>query len=644
MKKLRSRIIKALIAIVMCFFCAFSFVGCGMGGNPGKGTDRVPGGGTTGSTAPPLKEPSSPDISDVVGDGPSIEDYNEVFAGAIAVYEADRTDDIYYDKYQQKNMSFNELLDRQFTTMADYLYSTLNKIYGTTSASNVGGITGYKGTVNYNYVDTLTTSLQKKVSGLDDGTLANKETLSYKNAINGGYKIMAKLVTETDASTGEEVQSIQFDKYSDTELVADNAWKRASLFSKDYIKKCLVNIYISLGGISVDTDATFSYTSNNLLIRHYETYSPTYSIDNGYKEITKLGFSEDFLWHVAYFLAYDIIGKDNLEASINGAKDIFSGTTIKPLKVTDLTGIADLTNLTDIPAFNTYQNYKGYDAVIKDVVWNMAKLAVPSSGTVSFASSINYFNGSNSSTTMFPRLQLNEYVFYDDVDTICDVKPVPEPDPDEEYDPDAEEEPTLEGTPRKLKQLIYIPKVTMEDLEDGLFNVDTLFMGLKKNSGSDFMVKVTFDAVFDKSGKSASQKELVFSTDYKNVTQNKVVVSATYDDTEDTVDGAMFTDSELEKKEDYRFGDAVLKNGVSIDNLTSKSFNKESYTVKYSDNTTYTYDIGRMCVYNDLFDSEFNLNFSKNYLQFNFQYFDKGGAELSSVPSMYLMYFALESM
>ena len=572
MKKCRSKIIRALIAFVMCFFCAFSFIGCGMGGNPGKGSDRVPGGGTTGSTAPPLKEPSQPDLGGVVGDEPSIDDYNEVFAGAIAVYEVDKASKVFYDKYQQRNMSFNELVDRQFTTMADYLYSTLNKIYGTTSASSVGGISGYKGTVNYNYVDTLTTALQKKITGLDSGSLANKETLSYKNAINGGYKISAKLVTETDPSTDTEVQSIQFDKYSDSEVVTENAWKKASSFTKDYLKKSLANIYISLGGISVDTGATFDYKSNNLLINHYTTFSPSLSLDLAYKEITQIGLNEKFLWHVAYFLAYDVIGADNLNKSIEGAKEIFSGSTIKPLKITDITGITDIT---DIAIFKTYQNYKGYDAIIKDVVWNMAKLAVPSSGTISFASSINYFNGTNSSTTMFPRVIQNEYVFYDDVDTICDVKPTPAPDPDAPYDPDAEEEPTLEGTPRKLKEIIYIPKVTMDDLDDDLFNVDTLFMGVKKNGGSDFTIKITFDAVFDKSGKSASQKELVFSTDYKNVDKNKLVVSGSYDDSEDTVDGAMFTESELEKKEDYRFGDAVLKNGVSIDNLVSKSFNKE---------------------------------------------------------------------
>lgn len=643
MKKLCKKIIRAFIAVVMCFFCAFSFGGCGVGGNPGQGTDKVPGGGTTGTTAPPLKEPSEPDLGGVIGDEPSIDDYNEVFAGAIAVYEVDKTSKVFYDKYQQKNMSFNELVDRQFTTMADYLYSTLNQIYGTPTASSVGGISGYKGTVNYNYKDTLTTALQKKISRLDEGTLANKETLNYKNAINGGYKISAKLVTETNPSTGEDEQSIQFDKYSTTETVAENAWKKASSFNKDYLKKSLANIYISLGGISVDTDASFSYTSNNLLVNNYKTYTPALSLDLAYKQINQIGLSEKFLWHVAYFLAYDVIGENNLKASINANSTIFNGSNIKPIKVTDLTGL-DLADLTKLEPFVTYQNYKGYDAIIKDVVWNMAKLAVPGSGTISFASSVKYFEGSNSSTTMFPRVKQNEYIFYDDVDTICDVKPTPEPDPDAPYDPDAEEEPTLEGTPRKLKEIIYIPKVTMEDLEDDLFNVDTLFMGVKKNGGSDFTIKITFDAVFDKSGKSASQKELVFSTDYKNVEKNKLVVSSKYDDTEDTVDGAMFTESELEKKEDYRFGDAVLKNGVSIDNLVKNSFNTEKFTVKYSDNTTYTYDIARMCVYNDLFDSELNLNFSKNYLKFNFQYFSKSGVELDDVPSMYLMYFALESM
>ena len=648
MKKSKSKFLRILFALIVCVLCSFSFLGVGCpgiggGGQPGKGTNLVPGGGATGSTAPEPEEEEVPSLEDVIGEeGTTIEDYNEVFAGAIAVYDADQNSRIFYDKYQQKNLTFKELIDRQFDTMTNYIYNTLTKVYGTTIAANAGGITGYKGTVNYNYVDTISTALQKELSGLKTGTTANKETLNYTDAINGGYKILSKEVTVTDEETGESKTTLSFDKYSDTEKVSTNAWKKASKFNslqgleaKAYIKKALMNMYIAEAEINVDTSKDFDFKSSSKLYDQYRAYNPQISIDNAYAKINKLGISKRYIWHVAYFIGYDLIGETNLNNSIEGAKKIFSGSTIKKLENVETANTA---------LFDTYQNYKGYESIVEDIAFNMSKLAVPSSGTVSFSNSVNYFNGTNLDTTMFPRIQQNEYIFYDDVNNISDVKPSPEPDEDEEYDPDEESEPTLEGTPRKLKEVIYIPQITMEDLKDGLFNVDTLFLGLKKKGGSDFTVKITFDAIFNNSSKVANKKELIFSTDYKNISNNKVVVTGDYDDMEHTIDGAMFTEEELEKKEDYRLGDAELKNKESIATFITNSFNKENYTIKYSDGSTFTYEIARMCVYNSLYDSDFNLNFTKNYIRFNFDYYTTNGSDLSSVPTMYLMYFMLESM
>ena len=128
-------------------------------------------------------------------------------------------------------MSFKELIDRQFDTMASYLVDTLTKIYGTTMAAGSGSISGFKsGVISYNYSDTISINTQKILAGLGTGGITNQETLNYTNAINGGYRINKTEDVYTDPDTGETITEYNFDGYS-TELVTANAWYRASKFN-----------------------------------------------------------------------------------------------------------------------------------------------------------------------------------------------------------------------------------------------------------------------------------------------------------------------------------------------------------------------------------------------------------------------------
>lgn len=650
MKKFGKRILHSLIAIVLCIFCSFSAVGCVPGpSNPGQGSGTVKPGGSTPTIKPLFPETSWPEFDDN-----SIADYNDVFAGVLAVYETDQNSAVFYDKNLGKNVSYRELIDRQFDTMASYLYDTLSRIYGTNKASNTGVIGGYKtGNINYNFSDTVSTVSQKKIAGLDSGTLANKETLNYNDAINGGYKITYKEESITDEATGTTSTVYSFDKYSETDKVSTNAWKKASSFSKDYLKRALMNIYLDLDGIGFDESETLNLTKHNALKTKYQTYSTPNNVDSLYEQITTLGFSKKYLWHVAYFLAYDVIGEANILNSINASDTIFtsaSQTAIKPL-----------TNITadNLTVFETYQNYKGYDIIIRDVVWNMAKLYVPTSGVIKFDGSVDstYFNGSNALSTMFPRVTQNEYVYYDDIDLIADVKEEEvktksKKDDDEDYE-DEEDSITIGGSVRKLKELIYIPHITNSKV-GSTFTVDTLFMGFK-STGSQFLVNITYDAVYDNESEKAEGKTLVYDEEYKKdemVVGSKVKVFTEYSDMGDDenknvgsmIDAGLYTETEQKDLSKFALGDVVISDGTAIDTFVSNCFHTEDYTVTYPDNSTNTYSIARLGVYNNLYNTSGALNFTKNYFSFKFNYYTSEGATMDSIPSMYIMYLSLGSM
>jgi len=159
-KKKIKKVCNIILSLILCLFSAFSFAGCGgVGGggtgnvdndnndetqNPGSGNGYLGGGGTQ------VPDKTSP--------------LNKAFMGAIIVSTGGGK---YYDKYLAGSdltyggetvrsdgfVSFDVLVDRQFETMASYIYDSLNYIYGT-SNDHVVEIINYGDIKNFDIADT----------------------------------------------------------------------------------------------------------------------------------------------------------------------------------------------------------------------------------------------------------------------------------------------------------------------------------------------------------------------------------------------------------------------------------------------------------------------------------------------------------
>jgi hypothetical protein len=94
-----------------------------------------------------------------------------------------------------------------------------------------------------------------------------------------------------------------------------------------------------------DADSTLksSYKSFNL------SNIPTSFNASG---ITTIGIDRNYLWNISYFVAFSLIGEDNMKATIDSESKVISGETVKAIS-------AD--NLSD------FEKYKGYNVVLKEL-------------------------------------------------------------------------------------------------------------------------------------------------------------------------------------------------------------------------------------------------------------------------------------
>lgn len=605
------RLLNIVSLILLCFFCAFTFCGCmgmgglssGSGGSSGGGSSGgSSGGGSSGSGTGGGSESGSSD--------PSINDYNDVFMGVIGIYEVDANQQVFYDKYKNSKVSFKTLRDRQFDALATYLYNSLYKIYGSTSASNI--ISGYGSDKTFEFENIINTNSQKIIAGLKGGTLANSNQLNYANAINGGYDLD---ITTTDNGDGTvTINSISYN----TATTLSNVWVSQSAFTKENLKKALGYIYQNTESVS-SVNSVLGFSDNSLKSiytgkRLTDTVISGFSLDS----IKTLGFSKEYMWNVLYFLAYSVIGETNVNHSINNQSVVFSGENINQINSSNYASVE-----------SAFEKYKGYNIILPELVQKAFNLSVALNGSSITYS--EYFNKSNWQTTLYPRLSCQEIIYFDKVEDVADSK-------EKESEDFSEDVKVTAGTVRKLRELIYIPKINYNSYTGSNFKINGILFGLQSEN-LNVNVEMTFSAIYDNG--DTDSRIVVIDNSYENVTNGKVKVTTSFDLNTDILDCSFY---EGDIPADSRYTNIKL-NGkettASINDIES-AFKSENHTVS---STGETLQLGVLNVYNNIIDIDYvsqksTLDVEKNVLSVAFNYYN-GTILLNEAQPIYLMYFEL---
>lgn len=638
-KKKKSFLKTLAIGLVSVFSC-FAMSGC-IGAMGGSGNAS---GGGSGTTKPPIEfENPYAGAADK-----AVQDYNDVFEGAIGVYETDNDAEVFYDNYSQKYVNFNTLIDRQFSALATTIWGALNYAYGSGGNANIS-IDGYGGNKSFSPSDLISSTIYNE-SG----------TLKYSNAINGGYKLI-ETKTERKDSEGntiyDEESNIVYDysyAYSDSVIVPGRAWNKNTI-TENYIVQALKYIYKNPFELSsmpnnfyiISTSDT--NTSLQQMKNHYLNFNNSL---NSNDTINTIGFSEEFMWNVLYYVAFTIIGETNINNSIDTERTVFNGNTL---------------NSVTHDNYESFEKYKGYEKILPEIIWNAFKMQI--SGASIIVGSTPCFDIDNYNSffdkTIFPIMERYEYIFFDDVNDICDAEETSS-DFDEDYDfenPKSEEEIENEtikvGTLRKIKKIILIPKIDKSKYNYETFLVENLMLCLTTKSGELELEILT--TLIDETGKEYKDKQLLFDDGSFSVEMGDgTIVSGSGSDEMVTKDGHLIVQStpsvnkygnlasifESEKEaEDYKFS------SVSDTTRITNSFQSTSYDVA---TTGEPINIGRIKVCNQLFkmqavDTTKSSNGvlstiytdDKNILEFDFKYYNKGGNEMASIPELYLLEFSM---
>lgn len=602
---------------ILCLFSIVTFSGCvGSvgGGYGGSSSDSGSGGGHGGgggSFNPPKYDPPAYEYEE--------DDINDVFAGAIGVYQLGSDDKAFYDKYKKSTMSFNELADRHFETMATFIFESLNRFYGEvsseeTSPATTFGISGYSQTSNLDvsFDGVINDANQKIIGKVSTGELQYSEQLNYSNAVNGGYKL--------DVSTGDSGLSVT---YSETLLNGvdgnpDHSWIGKTYFNKDTLKKALKYIYIN-------TQATTSTSSNISFASDADISLKNYYISFNFSNITgdvsmdsvaSIELTSKYLWNVAYFIGYSIVGESNVNNSLNSHNTIFvsSSSEITPISADNQTE----------NVISAFQSYKGYHIVLSELVNQMSKLSIKLDSS-STPIGVEYVAGNNWEKTMFPSVVREKYVYYDNVDEISDT-----------YVSDtygSNQKPDALGTSQKLKKIIYLPYINTEKVDKSDFNVSTWGISVVSKNGNNYSLQIKYKAVFSSVTESGLMtfgggwgEESSDSTD--TLTFNGEPMSGDMEIMEADIKG--------------NFSNTITKYGNTypISQLMSDSFHQVSKNVNYSNGESKAFQIGVLQVYNPLFVNGV-MQIASNFLELEFVYKNSAGQTLTDTPETYLETFQL---
>lgn len=660
-KKNKFKIFNIIMSIMLTLICSLSFTGCSCGltdgfgsgevpsaggggssggGSGGGGSGSIPGGGSSGgsgggsSGGSQDEEEDEPTLPDFSLDDGSVDNYNDVFVGAIVAYTVNSDDSVFYDKYLGYEASFAMLADRQFTAMATYLYNSLNRIYGPVSGEVAQSmiISGYGEDKELSYNGIINDSNQSIIAGLSSGMLANSDRLNYANSIAGGYD----LVVNVDSANST------YTYHYDTAVVnAVNAWRGASSFSIDGLKNALCYIYNNLKEVeNPDNEISFAGDADINLKNYYKNVnSANFSVSSNYEnvgDIPQLGLNKEFLWNVAYYIAYSIIGESRIEDSIDGFNAVFSNGSIQEIVTFEAEGGGSggdgSATVTATNNEEVFEKYKGYNVVIKELLDSLCKLQVSSDTVVAIAQGDAEWD-----KTLFPIMSNLYYEYIDDVNLISEAYNDDDlfgegDDEDFEYDPEGGEYESIDdpGEFRRLKQIILIPKIDPDGkYKEGQFNVGGTLIGMMSDDDKEYHVEVVVSGLCN--GEELASDSVMDGDGI--VVDNRLVVSNEYSIMENLADFDFGIETE--------FGEAGVDGGDDLEGIIGNSFTNNERTITYNEagsSATFTY--GAINVYNQIFGNG-GLNIINNYIMLDFVYYYN--SEIVDAPNTSLMYFLLYS-
>lgn len=640
MKSNKKGIFKKIVAGIVAFISGLALVGCGATsglGNIGSNIEE-----------PKFENPYEGEMEKLV------DDYNDVFLGAIGVYDIDNSREIFYDKYTKNFVSFNFLIDRQFNTLGKILYEGLTNIYGNVSGFDAGKIIDI-GSCGYSSDITFDMSMFQVESYVhyDKTNYETNASYNFKDAIHGGYRLVGKEITNQDGTT-----SIIYD-YDESQR-AGHVWQKSGISENDLInalKWIYLNTYKTYG-----TNLWSKFTNNfNFLEPELKNtdlkgvYNQTLivpTVDNS--EISSIGFTEDYAWNVLYYLAYSVIGATNVE------------------RQSQIGGV-------NADNYLLYEAYKGYDNVLPKIVYyafnfGQQKNTFCVTNDNNNSAMNNTLNG-NFKSTIFPMLERNEYVFFDDLNDICDAEEVNDEfnendiiDPKDAIDLDNNKimeelnKKTIKvGSLRKLKKIILIPNIK-EGYKLDEFSINEISICFSLPTGDSQVEVEVYSNLLDKEGNAINDQKTQFNdgsfsfeVDDAGSDTGKSKIESEGKSENISSDGKLIVDdfpglnkngaqfSIFEKTED---SEKVKYTSVDDVKIFSESFTQISYDVP---TTGEKIECARLNVYNNLFNITcdengkyvYTINTSKNLIELYFKYYAYGGDELESIPNTYLLDFGI---
>ena len=355
-----------------------------------------------------------------------------------------------------------------------------------------------------------------------------------------------------------------------------------------------------------------------------------------------------------YYLAYSVIGETNVE------------------RQSQIGGV-------NADNYLLYEAYKGYDNVLPKIVYyafnfGQQKNTFCVTNRNNNSAMNNTLNG-NFKSTIFPMLERNEYIFFDDLNDICDAEEVNnEFNEDDMIDPkdaiDLDNKKIMEelnkktikvGSLRKLKKIILIPNIK-EGYKLDEFSINDISICFSLPTGVSQVEVEVYSNLLDKEGNVTKDQKTKFNdgsfsfeVDDAGSDTGKSKIESEGKSENISSDGKLIVDdfpglnkngaqfSIFEKTED---SEKVKYTSVDDIMIFSESFTQISYDVP---STGEKIECARLNVYNNLFNITcdengkyvYTINTSKNLIELYFKYYAYGGDELESIPNTYLLDFGI---
>ena len=617
---------KTLALFLVCIMSIFTLSACmGMGGglygsgsssggSSGGSSGETPGGSSGG------REPSKPDDPKDVQESTYIDDYNDVFLGGIGVYDVDHTAKVFYNKYSNEFVDFDTLLNRQFETLATVLYEHLNYVYGTSSF--YGSLSAFNATFDNN---------------LNSPMYNTTDSLKYPGTMNSEYTLI-KIETKDPAT--QEVISTTFEYVNslsaeDAGEMPNSPWNLPLAASTDMVG-ALRYIYKNTIPTANSVDLNLSDAT---LSSAYDGFSNS---DNDNSDIKTIGFTKDYMWNVLYYIAYGVIGEVNITNSNNASSVVAQAATV------------------DADNYTSFNKYKGYERILPEIVEKAFKM-VESGGTITKSDYYYCFDVDNYSKfaedTIFPILNRKEYIFFDDINDICDAEKdefIPgnndsdNPKKDLSFD-DLENQTIKVGSLRKLEKIIMLPNIK-SGYKLNEFSCNDLFLCLTTESG-EMEVRLSKN-VIDRNGAVVQDQVKFTGNGYSiDIGDGKKIEAEPGEEITDQGHLILNDFPSVNKNsqfvslfEDAKTAEAFKYTSIADTSLVTNAFKEDKYTVA---TTGEEINMARLNVNNKLFkikvdengDYEWTVDIDKNLIELIFEYYAKGGSKLDNPSPVYLLAF-----